>query len=421
MFTIRFEFTARITDITYLFSHGSAGSLWFADFVVEDTALVNTVRRAGAPLRVYTSDGARTFVEGRDFDPIAPATNFTGFSKGFRNTANVTLPATRGSSTLQPGNRVLIDYYAVDLVFGGDTYACMMHHDMFAYMQKSMEVTLAQYSKYRGMFIHYDEIRLMHGCELCSGPFDTAGELLAWHARNATATIRQSNGGFTGEVGTWDDMFNPFHNAGDDYFLINGTLKGSWNGLDKDVLIWNWGAGAGNDATGRQGLEFFAKRQHKQIFAGYYDSHDGAGTAKKEMAIAKGVPGIEGFMYTTWRNDYTQLCAYAETLRNVSTAEADRRQEEDFRHRTIKTPAQDATPDARSLPRRVPHKADELVGHFSSTATSDHGGGGITFHAPHKMSTNAENCASAGGATVLAFHCLSLLSLPFQAFDFCIN
>ena len=88
----------------------------------------------------------------------------------------------------------------------------MMHHDMFAYMQKSMEVTLAQvrrvyecherhdiaargqeirghgtrsttvpvihpgcdewevmlaqYPKYRGMFIHYDEIRLMHGCEL---------------------------------------------------------------------------------------------------------------------------------------------------------------------------------------------------------------------------------------------------------------
>ena len=37
-------------------------------------------------------------------------------------------------------------------------------------------------------------------------------------------------------------------------------------------------------------------------------------TAKRELAIAKGVSGIEGFMYTTWRSDYTQLCSYAETI-----------------------------------------------------------------------------------------------------------
>ena len=100
--------------------------------VVEDTALVNTVRRDGAPLRVYSPDGSKTFVEGRDYNPIAPASNFTGFSKGSRNTANVSLPAT--GSALRPGQRVLLDYYAVDLVFGGDTYACMMHHDMSEYV-----------------------------------------------------------------------------------------------------------------------------------------------------------------------------------------------------------------------------------------------------------------------------------------------
>jgi hypothetical protein len=157
-----------------------------------------------------------------------------------------------------------------------------------------------------------DEIRLMHGCELCSGPFETAGDLLAWHARNATATIRQAHGGYNGTVGTWDDMFNPFHNAGDDYFLINGTLNNSWTGLDRDVCIWNWGA---SDATrGRQGLEFFAARGHQQIFCGYYDSHDGAKSAQRELAIANGVKGVQGFMYTTWRNDYTQMCKYAETI-----------------------------------------------------------------------------------------------------------
>ena len=58
--------------------------------------------------------------------------------------------------------------------------------------------------------------------------------------------------------------------------------------------------------------------EQRPCAAGYYDSHDGAGSAKREMAIARGVPGVEGFMYTTWRNDYTQMCAYAEAILNRS-------------------------------------------------------------------------------------------------------
>eukprot|EP01049_Picozoa_sp_SAG25_P004037 SAG25_NODE_245_length_11100_cov_4.621671_3_plen_271_part_00 len=102
------------------------GTLWFDDIEVTDTALVNTVRRRGAPLRVYEppaagGGGGKQFQEGVDFDPIAPAANFTGFVKGLRNTANVTLP--QGSELRKhPGMRVLIDYYAVALVFNGGTY-----------------------------------------------------------------------------------------------------------------------------------------------------------------------------------------------------------------------------------------------------------------------------------------------------------
>ena len=38
-------------------------------------------------------------------------------------------------------------------------YSCMMHHDMFRYMERTMQSVLGQYDKYRAMFIHYDEIR----------------------------------------------------------------------------------------------------------------------------------------------------------------------------------------------------------------------------------------------------------------------
>ena len=80
----------------------------------------------------------------------------------------------------------------------------------------------------------------------------------------------------------------------------------------------NWGAG--NEDSGRDGLELFSKRGHKQIFAGYYDSHDGAKSARAEVKIASEGSGrnkgVDAWMYTTWRNDYTQLCSYAETIRN---------------------------------------------------------------------------------------------------------
>ena len=33
------------------------------------------------------------------------------------------------------------------------------------------------------------------------------------------------------ELWIWDDMFNPHHNAHDGYFLINGTVAGSWEGI----------------------------------------------------------------------------------------------------------------------------------------------------------------------------------------------
>ena len=128
------------------------GSLWFDDIAVEDTVLHNLVRRAGAPLRIYEPDTGRAFREGTDYR-VTPAAKF---SSDASSTANVTLPLT---TRLVAGQLVLADYYAVDLVFGRGTYSCLMHHDMFRYMERTMQSVLGQYDKYRAMFIHYDEIR----------------------------------------------------------------------------------------------------------------------------------------------------------------------------------------------------------------------------------------------------------------------
>jgi hypothetical protein len=103
-------------------------------------------------------------------------------------------------------------------------------------------------------------------------------------------------------------MFDPTHNAvKGPYYLVNGSLEGSWEGLDRSVDIANW-----NGGKARESLEFFAKRGHRQVIAGYYDADDNFSTWD---AARKGVAGVDGFMYTTWSSRFGDLERYGKLLR----------------------------------------------------------------------------------------------------------
>jgi hypothetical protein len=98
----------------------------------------------------------------------------------------------------------------------------------------------------------------------------------------------------------WSDMFDPHHNARDRYYLVNGDLSGSWNGLDPSVTVMNWNFGQRDKS-----LRFFSERGHHQIIAGFYDAP--LENAARWLESARDIPNIDGFMYTTWRNDYSKL------------------------------------------------------------------------------------------------------------------
>ena len=71
-------------------------------------------------------------------------------------------------------------------------------------------------------------------------------------------------------------MFDPMHNAVDHYYAVNGSLKGSWKGLDKGIGIVNWHGGL----MGKN-CQFFADLGLKQILSGYYDGdEDGSAIAQ---------------------------------------------------------------------------------------------------------------------------------------------
>ena len=104
-------------------------------------------------------------------------------------------------------------------------------------------------------------------------------------------------------------MFDPHHNAVEKYYLVNGSLKGSWEGLARDVIIANWN---GDKAT--ESLKFFADRGHSQVIAGYYDGDDLTNFQQWDRA-ARQVKGVIGFMYTTWQAKYGLLEQYGKAMR----------------------------------------------------------------------------------------------------------
>jgi hypothetical protein len=101
-------------------------------------------------------------------------------------------------------------------------------------------------------------------------------------------------------------MFDPMHNAVDHFYAVNGSLAGSWKGLDRDVGIMNWHGGLQG-----KNCRFFADLGLKQILSGYYDGDEDGSQIARWLANTRDVPGIVGAMYTTWEDRYGAMDAWA--------------------------------------------------------------------------------------------------------------
>ncbi|KPK46582.1 MAG: hypothetical protein AMK72_09615 [Planctomycetes bacterium SM23_25] len=150
----------------------------------------------------------------------------------------------------------------------------------------------------------HDEIRVAGWCDLCRAGGRTAGQALAENVRRCTAILRKVDP--EAEVFVWSDMFDPHHNARDKYYLVGSTFEGSWEGLDPRVHVCCWYFGKRDES-----MPFFDARGHKMLMAGYYDTSDVKANVAGWRDAASKVRGAAGLMYTTWRNEYKDLEAFA--------------------------------------------------------------------------------------------------------------
>ncbi len=291
---------------------GAPGALWFDDVSIEESAPVRLIRREGAPFRIYDPESGATFEEGKDYLPVKdPHPLGEPF---LSDNAPIEIRLT-DSTAMKPGRDVAIDYYAIQPISPpGEFGMCLTLPGVQKWIAGNARKIVAVSPPQGGVFLQYDEVRQANSCALCKSKKMTAGELLAWHVGETAKLYRSLRPDIP--LYFWSDMFDPFHNAHNDYYLAEGDFANSWKGLPADGIVMNW-----NPERPKESLRWFSGRDPKQpvafrqIISAYVDGQDGADAARKRLSDAHGVPGIIGIMYTTWSGDYSKLKAFADAVR----------------------------------------------------------------------------------------------------------
>jgi len=290
------------TDVQlYLGAWGaSTGSLWFDDAKLEEIAFVNLARRGGCPLEVRTAEG-KTLIEGTDFEPLKDP--LMG-SKPWPGEYDVFHAAPELRTNLPDGTKLTASYYHAVTIYDGQAMVCPSEPKTMELIRDEVKRTHALFGA-KGYMMSHDEVRVLNWCKACQDRNTTPGQILAENVKACTELIREIAPG--AKIYVWNDMFDPHHNAkAKDYYLVNGTLEGSWEGLAKDVIILPW-----YFEKRAESLKFFADRGHRQVIAGYYDARPEQ--IADWLTAARAVPGsVVGVMYTTWESKYADLEKFSE-------------------------------------------------------------------------------------------------------------
>ncbi len=285
---------------------GSAGTIWFDDFVVEDAGMTNVLRPRAEIPAVSEAGKSSNCVEGKDYAPIIDSVmeQNEGSYPWHTSPRFTVLPG----SAIKNGDTVQVHFIRPNPVENdgtgdGSTMVCVSEDTLYSIIQNQLSLVDAQYhsNKY---FMSHDEIREMNWDTACTSRHVSPAVELADNVKKADSIIQEVHPG--AERFDWSDMFDSLHNAHNNYYLVNGDLSGDWNLIPKDFTIVNW-----NGGNMSQSLNFFSKLGFSQITSPYYDVPNTINMRDWRLAMDT-IPNMRGMMYTTWANDYSFLTPFAD-------------------------------------------------------------------------------------------------------------
>ena len=293
---------------------GVKGSMWFDNVRIVENPTMNTVVRDTLPRRieVETSDtlAPGTALEfGRDVTPYRDRrlgnAGYPGNFDNYHRAPQVRIPE---GSRIKEGDIVRISDWHTTVTMSGQT-GCAWNAQ--GVQDRAARILQRIHSDFDldGYMLNFDEIRQGGYDPEDTMAHDSSAEAMRASIQNAFQSMKDATPG--ARYYFWSDMIDPNHNAVDQFYQINGSLDGVWEGLfdpDEITLVTWWETYQIAD-SGRASLEFFSDLGYRQIIGAYYDS-DVRENHELWQAAADGVPGIAGDMFASWVQDYTQIEAY---------------------------------------------------------------------------------------------------------------
>ncbi|GEM_PF-177250 len=309
-----------------------SGTIWYDDVVIEPAGLLLVLRRDTLPFVVTSEDGKTVYEEGRDYKPVRdPCLSQEPFPGNFTITHKPSAIVSTYNSRITEGQKLLVSYYHMMRIYSDQEVISIQDPKVFEIMEDQVKRVVEAWPTGNYM-MGYDEVRAGGFEPQPNGEKLTPGQLLARHTRKGYDILRKYSPQAT--IYAWSDMYTPYHNSrpfdvstheGKGYYYITpSTFEGAWEGLPKDVVIMNWWS---PDA---RNVKFFADRGHKQVLCGYYDApktEDMQRNIATWLKVSDGVPGILGFTYTTWHNEYDHLDEYFKLLETAESWTKDVKEE----------------------------------------------------------------------------------------------
>jgi hypothetical protein len=280
-------------------SDGERGKVWVDDVEVEEVGFTNVLRRPGTPVRVSNDRTGKVYEEGRDYAAISdPELNFSWDHDG---------PAIRllQGGRIHAGDRLRVDYFHGTTIYREQVPIDMSEPAVYEIWQRQIPL-IEKYLAPNKYFLSMDEVRIGGFCQACQRRHLSMAQILGDCVTRQHQMIRAVNP--KAEVYVWSDMFDPNHNAREKYYLIDGSVQGTWNYIPKDLVIACWYFEK-RDLS----LDFFSKLGYRTLAGAYYDANDLA-NPKAWLESLNRTPGAIGIMYTTWENKYELLSAFGDLI-----------------------------------------------------------------------------------------------------------
>ncbi|UCG57077.1 MAG: hypothetical protein JSU70_19705 [Phycisphaerales bacterium] len=278
---------------------GKSGRFWVDDFKIEEVALLNVLRRPGAPITVKDEATGRIYEEGRDFIQIVDYRLKFRFDHG-------PIPVRLAPGTrIKDGQRLRVSYYHGMAVNKGQVTLCMSEPKLYEIWRKQARL-LHRHLAPKKYMLSMDEIRAGGACHACKSRNMSMAQILGDCITRQVDLIRDVNP--AAEILIWSDMLDPNHNARGNYFLVDGDFTGSWTYVPKDLVIVCWYYAKRNES-----LKFFSSLGFRTVAGAYYDG-DTLDNPKGWLRSLQQTPKASGIMYTTWRNKYELLAPFGDLV-----------------------------------------------------------------------------------------------------------